>query len=91
MSCARILRLRRDSARVDMSSVLASLAAVIPATVGAIARSMTYKPCSFLVSAEKARRYWIIFVSSMLGTIIRHGFFFKKFLLSDLQSIKMGV
>ena len=66
MSCCRILRLRRDSARVDMDNVSASLAAVIPAAVvGAIARSITYKPCSFRVSVEKARRYGKIFVSSM--------------------------
>lgn len=65
MSCARILRFKRDSARVDMVSVSAILAAVIPAVAGAIARSMTYKPCSFRVSAEKARRYGKIFVSSM--------------------------
>lgn len=65
MSCCRILRLRRDSARVEMDNVSASLAAVIPPAAGAIARSMTYKPCSFRVSVEKARRYGKIFVSSM--------------------------
>ena len=84
MSCCRILRLRRDSARVDMDSVSASLAAVIPTAAGAIARSMTYKPCSFRVSAEKARRYGKIFVSSMPDTIICLVTFFEKFLPPDL-------